>query len=73
MKSFLLTVLFLLVVVPVALCAEFWGSKHSNKYHFPTCRSAKHIYPQNLVKFSSPSEAQKAGYIPCKICKPPTK
>jgi len=73
MRQLFLTTLFLLVVVPVALCAEFWGSKQSNKYHIPSCRWAQKIKPSNLVKFNSPSDAIKAGYIPCKVCTPPGK
>ena len=54
-----------------ALSAEFWGAKNSNKYHYPTCRWALNIKSDNLVKFTSPEEAVKAGYVPCKVCKPP--
>lgn len=55
-----------------SLSAEFWGSKNSNKYHNPSCSAAQKIKPSNLVKFGSPEDATKAGYVPCKICKPPT-
>jgi hypothetical protein len=72
MKRLLVTVLLLLVFVPTAITStEFWGSKTSNKYHYPTCKWTKQIKPSNLVKFNSPEEAQKAGYIPCPVCKPP--
>lgn len=60
-----------LVFVTVLLAGEFVGSKKSNKYHYPSCRWAQKIKPENLVKFTSPEEATKAGYIPCKVCKPP--
>jgi len=55
----------------IALSAEYWGSKNSNKYHRPTCKWAQKINPNNLVKFNSPEAAKKAGYVPCKVCKPP--
>ncbi len=72
MKRFLVAVLLLLVIIPNAISAtEFWGSKTSDKYHYPTCKWTKQISPTNLVKFNSPEEAQKAGYIPCPACKPP--
>ena len=72
MKRFLIAVILLLVFVPTAISAtEFWGSKTSNKYHYPTCKWTKQISPSNLIKFKSPEEAQKAGYIPCPVCKPP--
>jgi len=49
------------------------GSKLSNKYHLPDCKWAKKISPKNLVKFKTVAEAKKAGYVACKVCKPPTK
>ena len=61
----------LLLIAVHALSAEFWASKNSNKYHFPTCRYAKKIKPSSLIKFNSPEEAVAAGYIPCKSCEPP--
>ena len=51
----------------------FVGSKNSNKYHYTECRSAKRIDSQNKIIFNSVKEAQSAGYIPCKVCKPPIK
>jgi hypothetical protein len=72
MKRPLVAALLLLILVPTAIsAAEFWGSKTSNKYHYPTCKWAKQIKPSNLIKFRSPEEARKAGYIPCPVCKPP--
>jgi hypothetical protein len=72
MKRLLVAVLLVFVCVPTAIsAAEFWGSKTSNKYHYPTCKWAKQIKQSNLIKFGSPEEAQEAGYIPCPVCKPP--
>ena len=51
--------------------AEFLASKTSNKYHNPDCELVKQIKPARLIKFASPEEARKAGYVPCKYCKPP--
>jgi len=48
------------------------GSKTSNKYHYPDCQWAKTIAPERLITFKSVEEAQKAGYKPCPVCKPPT-
>jgi hypothetical protein len=64
-------ILALVFFAASALSAEFLGSKNSNKYHYPTCRWAQKIKPSNLVKFSTPEEAVKAGYVPCKVCNPP--
>ncbi|TAL28327.1 MAG: hypothetical protein EPN94_00515 [Nitrospirae bacterium] len=71
MKKLFAGVAFLLIIVPYSLGAEFWGSKNSNKYHYPDCKWAQKIKPDNLVKFKSPEDAIKASYIPCKVCKPP--
>jgi len=49
----------------------FWGSKNSNKYHYPSCYWATQIHPENLVVFSSSTEAKNAGYIPSSVCNPP--
>lgn len=46
------------------------GSINSDKYHYPTCRCAGNILPENEVCFDSKGEAEKAGYVPCQVCKP---
>jgi len=50
---------------------QFMGSKTSNKYHYPDCKWAKRISPQNLTTFPSVKEAREKGYLPCPGCKPP--
>jgi methylphosphotriester-DNA--protein-cysteine methyltransferase len=65
-----LSFLFLLLVLSTALHAEFVASKKSNKYHRPTCAYAQKIRPENRVVFKDAKEAQAAGYVACKICKP---
>jgi len=50
---------------------RFVGSSQSNKYHLPDCVWARKISPANLVTFKSPEEAQRRGYVPCKVCNPP--
>ena len=47
------------------------ASKDSDKYHLTSCGLVKNIKPENLVEYSSPAEAVKAGKAPCGICKPP--
>jgi len=54
-----------------ASAAEYWASKQSNKYHYPTCIWAMRIAPENLIKFPTPEAAVRAGYGPCKVCRPP--
>ncbi|MGB9804952.1 Ada metal-binding domain-containing protein [Desulfofundulus sp.] len=46
------------------------GNKNSKKFHRPDCRWAAEIAPQNQVEFRSREEAVKAGYVPCKVCRP---
>ncbi|MCX8207839.1 MAG: thermonuclease family protein [Methanothrix sp.] len=57
-------------VQPVGGCA-YVGSEKSSKYHYPNCEWAQKISPNNLICFSSPSEARSKGYTPCRVCKPP--
>ena len=71
MKKLIAIGIILLFSTTFAFSAEFWASKNSNKYHYPSCRAAQKISPKNLIKFGSPEQAIKAGYQPCKICKPP--
>jgi len=47
------------------------GSANSNIYHYPSCGSAQKIKEANQVWFPDVSGAKKAGYTPCKVCKPP--
>lgn len=67
----LLIIAFLVTSVALALDYRYVGSKNSNKYHYPTCRSAQKIKADNLMTFKSAQEAKAAGYVPCKVCKPP--
>lgn len=48
------------------------GSVNSNVYHYPSCQWAKKIKDVNQVWFSDTSDAKNAGYVPCKVCKPPS-
>ena len=71
-KFRILSIIFILLFLAVSVyAAQFWGSKNSKIYHYPTCKWAQKIKPSNLVKFNSPEEAIKAGKVPCKICRPP--
>ena len=36
----------------------------------PTCRASRRITEPHRVEFRSPTEAMRAGYRPCKICRP---
>ncbi len=56
-----------------AVSVKYIGSTESDKYHYPSCRYAEKIKPENRIEFNSVAEAQAAGYVPCGVCKPPTK
>lgn len=71
-RQILLTIILLVTCFLVAAQAtDFYASRKSNKYHYASCRWAQKIKPGNLIIFSSPGEAAKAGYVPCKVCRPP--
>ena len=70
---FVLGVVFSFVCLSLAAEYKYVGSAKSNKYHYTSCEWAAKINPQNLVTFKSPKEALDAGYVPCKVCRPPTK
>jgi len=50
---------------------KYVGSANSDKYHYPSCRWAKKIKPENQIWFASSEEARAAGYVPCGTCNPP--
>lgn len=39
---------------------EFCASRKSNKYHYPSCRWAQKIKPDNLITFDTPEAARRA-------------
>jgi micrococcal nuclease len=49
---------------------KFVGSTKSNKYHYPECRWAKKISPENEIWFSGFADAKIKGYVPCGVCHP---
>lgn len=72
LTALLLVFAFLLASISIAADYKYVGSKKSDKYHYPTCKWAQKIKPEKLVTFDSTEEAIKAGYTPCKICRPPS-
>lgn len=46
------------------------GSIDSDKFHYPSCRFAEKILPENEIWFDTREEAYAAGYVPCGVCKP---
>lgn len=46
------------------------GSRHSTVFHYPECRFAKNISPDNLVYFDSALDARRNGRRQCRSCRP---
>jgi len=53
-----------------ASSVSYIGNKNSKKFHLPDCQWAEKISRGNRVYFKSRDEALKAGYEPCKVCRP---
>ena len=70
--SIILLVIFSVVCLSFASDYKYVGSAKSDKYHYPWCEWALKIKSENLVTFTSAKEALAAGYVPCKVCRPPT-
>jgi len=47
---------------------EVVASKNGRVYHYPWCPGASRIRPENVVRFSSPAAAKKAGLRPALNC-----
>jgi competence protein ComEC len=50
---------------------QFVGSTKLNKYHYPSCSTARKIKPANMIWFISSEDARAHRYMPCGICHPP--
>jgi hypothetical protein len=48
---------------------QYVASKNGTVYHLPWCSGAKRISKENMVWFSTKTEAEKAGYRPAANCK----
>ena len=55
--------------MPIAQQVNFLGDTKSKKYHYPSCKRAPK--GQQGVAIDSPMSAQRSGFKPCKVCKPP--
>ena len=51
---------------------NFIGNTETKIYHLPTCSAAKKLSEKNATFFKTSKGATKAGYTPCKLCKPDT-
>jgi O-6-methylguanine DNA methyltransferase len=50
---------------------RFLGSDTTHVYCYPTCRNARRIGDRHRVPFRGAGEAGRAGYRPCRTCRPP--
>lgn len=48
----------------------FVGNKESKTLHKADCKMAAKTKAENKTTFATKAEAEKAGYKPCKVCKP---
>ncbi len=55
---------------PAPAATAFVGNKESKTFHRADCSYAGKMKASNRVGFASAAEAAKAGYKPCKVCKP---
>ncbi len=71
LSGILLVVCLAMFSVPgEAVDNAFVGNKKSKKYHLTSCKSVPKIKPENIMGFNSSTNAQDAGYKPCKMCDP---
>lgn len=49
---------------------KYLGHKSTKKFHYPDCKWAKKIKPENQVWLDSRQQAIDKGYVPCKVCNP---
>ena len=49
---------------------RFLGSDTTRIFCMPTCRHAQRIQPEHIVRFGSLADTTRAGYRPCRVCRP---
>lgn len=49
---------------------RFSGSRTTKIFCLPTCHHTKRTKPENLTEFGSVGGAERAGYRPCRTCRP---
>ena len=49
---------------------RFLGSNTTRIFCMPTCRHARRVMPKHQVEFGSLADTARAGYRPCRICRP---
>ncbi|MGD8975506.1 MAG: flagellar biosynthesis protein FlhF [Desulfobacterales bacterium] len=46
------------------------ANKNSEVYHHLTCKWAKRIKPENIIKFANTHDAETQNFLPCRSCNP---
>ena len=49
---------------------RFIGSDSTGIYCYPSCRNAQRVTPAHRVTFRSADDSRRAGYRPCRVCRP---
>ena len=77
MKKFLVSFLTLIVIFSVSVAAAralfdtpYIGNSFRHKFHYRDCPSVHKMWKEHQVPFATREEAIKAGYAPCKNCRP---
>ena len=55
---------------PPPQASRYVGDSITRHYHKLSCHLIVEIKPENMVWFSSPTDAIVEGYEPCKLCNP---
>jgi O-6-methylguanine DNA methyltransferase len=51
---------------------RFFGSDTTRIYCYPTCAHARRVTDHHRMRFRGAGEAGRAGYRPCRVCRPPS-
>lgn len=73
MKKFFVAVVAVVVLTAsfaTVLASSYVGNSNTGKFHYADCHFVGKMNPNNRVYFNTRDEAVKAGYVPCKRCKP---
>ena len=73
MKKFLaaiVAIVILTVSFATVLASSYVGNASSRKFHYANCSMVNKMNQKNKVYLNTRDEAIKAGYVPCKRCKP---
>lgn len=72
MKKFIAATISIAILMTATAFANvgYVGNSSSHKFHLANCSTLKKMNSKNRINFSSREAAIRAGYVPCKRCKP---